>query len=171
MSWERTEMAKPLFRLEIRGIDSLVKRLDEFGVRARNRILNKGFALAAQPIVRAAQARLNTISKSGNLGDAVQFKTKAYKRGKVLVLLIGTQTHLSERLSSRGQRRLAAGRVTKLSEATYPSNIASLIEEGHGGPLATPPRPFLGPAVDSQLWKFMSIVEHEIADELTKVGR
>ena len=147
---------KALVSLEIKGLEPLLEKLDGLGTRLRNRILRSAFRVAAEPIISDAQASLDRNSAQGGLGDAVQLKIATYKRGKILVLIVGARSHLGDLVSSQGRK--------------YPRNIAALLEFGHGGPTPARAYPFMRPAFDRQGGRFIPIVNDELADELQQMS-
>lgn len=127
-----------------------------------NRILRKAVSQAGAPVRAAVKANAQSIAKTGGLAKSMGFKLKTYPDGVCLIIGPKSDYVKSKGTISRGPKKGQPIRYV-------PSRIAKLVESGTR---RSKPRPFLGPAYQSQHTAFMErlagLIAQGIAEQLSK---
>ena len=160
-------------RFTVTGIADVLAALDAFKESARSALLASALRKCLAPVKRRAKSlapRSNTRDAPaltpGLLAKSIQLKVRLYRSEGRALGIVGP---------ARGYRRFAGVRAYGKSagKAWYqdPVHYAHLVEKGAKGRRGTiTPRPFLQPAVDSEIGRFPEVFRAEIEAVIAKLA-
>lgn len=154
-------------KAKIEGLDELVKQLrDELPKRMQNKILRKAIGEGSKLILKTAKAKV--VKDTGMLKRSLGRKIVAKRSTGAVVAIIGPRTGY-KKVKVKGTKTFKRER-TKLGEkfaeaGVSPVRYAHLVEKGtrHSAP-----KPFLRPALDTNMAAIRQIFERTIRDGLEK---
>jgi HK97 gp10 family phage protein len=148
----------------VAGLEELKAVLADVDRRVRKQALQKAIRAAANVVLRKAKA--NVRRRSGLLARSLGVKVKTYrgdKQGGAVVAVIGPRKGYRQQVGTYA-------RGPKKGQPKYenPTQVAHLIEKGHGGPHPARAYPFLRPALDTSRGEVLEAVAKAVQAELHK---
>jgi hypothetical protein len=149
-----------LVKGEVAGLKECQAALAGVEKRVRKAAVRRGVAAGAKTVVKEARKRVRR--RSGLLAKSLGSKVKTFKNGTV-VGIVGPRTGFRKVV---GQRTRGKNKGKVVYE--NPTQIAHLIEKGHGGPHPARAYPFLRPALEESGPEIAFAVSVAVGKELHK---